>query len=335
MKPLKVGIIGLGVGEKHIKAYQNHPMCEVVFLCDFADNKIAEATQKYPGIRVTKNANEVIEDPAVDVISIASFDDYHFTQVKNAVNNGKHIFIEKPLCLHREEAVQIRNLLNKNPHIKLSSNLNLRTCPLFQQVKQFVQSDELGEIYYMEADYLWGRLYKLTDGWRKNMDFYSIIHGAAVHMIDLILWLSGMKPVEIQGYGNQIASQESGFLFNDFAAILMKFENGMVAKVSANGGCVHPHFHKLSIYGTNKTFMHDIEGANIVETVESHPVFHKINKDYPGNEKDKIISSFVDSVVDTKAKAINNADDVFNTMSVCFAAEDAVQKGQPIKITYL
>ena len=335
MKTLKAGIIGLGVGEKHIQAYESHPDCEVIALCDFAEEKFFKAAQKYPGINITRDAGEILSDPKINVVSIASFDNYHFEQVMKAIQNDKHVFVEKPLCLHQSEAIQIRSLLRKNSHIKISSNLNLRTCPRFKWLKNAIHAGHMGQIYYIEADYLWGRLQKLCNGWRKEMDFYSIVHGAAVHMIDLVLWLTGMTPVEVQGYGSKISTLGSDFKYNDFATILIKFNNGMIAKVSANGGCVHPHFHKLTLYGTRKTFIHDIGGAKLLNCRNPQSEIKDINEEYPGQEKGDIIYSFIQSILHSNAEAIVTDYDVFTTMSVCFAAEKAIKEGQPTTIQYI
>jgi predicted dehydrogenase len=335
MKRLRAGIIGLGVGEKHIQAYERHPACEVVTLCDFSDEKLSKASKKYPEMKLVKNADEILDDLEINVVSIASLDEYHFEQAAKSIKNGKHIFVEKPLCLHPFEAIQLRNFLRENPQIKMSSNLNLRTCPRFKWLKNAIMSGQMGRVYYIEGDYLWGRLHKLTKGWRKDMPFYSIINGAAVHMIDLILWLSGKNPVEVKGYGNQIASLESEFKFNDFAVILIKFQDGMVAKVSANGGCVHPHFHRLFVYGTKKTFIHDMTGAILIDSNDPHAKVQNINEEYPGKEKGDMIYSFLDSILHNDKEAIITSDDVFTTMSVCFAAEKAIKEGSTVKIEFI
>ena len=62
MKRLRAGVIGLGVGEKHIEGYQSHPDCEVVALCDFSDEKLSMARTKYPGVRLTSQADELLRD---------------------------------------------------------------------------------------------------------------------------------------------------------------------------------------------------------------------------------------------------------------------------------
>ncbi len=336
MSKLNVGIIGLGVGEKHIAAFNAHPNCEVKTICDFSDEKLSNVKKHFPGMKSTKNAQDILDDESIGIVSIASFDNYHFDQASKAIQKGKHVFVEKPLCLHFDEVVELRSLLNKRPEINISSNLNLRTCPRFCSLKSQIQSGEMGRIFHLEADYLWGRIQKLTNGWRKDMEFYSIIHGAAVHMIDLIMWVTHMKPVEVQCYGNQIASANSGFKYNDFAAILMRFENGVIAKVTANGGCVHPHFHKVTVFGTYNTFVHEYSGASLFQSCDPGIDPSPIVEDYPGvKEKGQIIGSFIEAILTPTVKALVSTDDTFTTMSVCFAAEKAMTEGKPVQVEYI
>jgi predicted dehydrogenase len=333
---LRAGIIGLGVGKKHIEAFNGHPGCKVTTLCDFSEEKYAETSKEYPSMRITKEAKDILHDPELDIVSVASFDNYHYEHVLSALENRKHVFVEKPLCLYPHEAISIRRVLDKNRDVQLSSNLNLRTCSRFVRLKEEILSKEMGDIFYMEGDYFWGRIHKMTNGWRGNMEFYSIVLGAAVHMIDLLIWISGQYPVGVQGYGNQIATSGSGFRFKDFASILMKFENGMIAKVCANGGCVHPHFHRVTVFGTKKSFLHEISGGVWLEPGGTEVERIEVKEKYPGvEERGKVITTFIDSILDPKARAIVPTEDVFSTMSVCFAAEKAIKEEKPIKIEYI
>ena len=335
MAKLRVGIIGLGIGEKHIPVFKIHSYCEVVSVCDFSEKKLSYVSGRFPGVVITKNADDILSDPTIDLVSVASYDNFHYEQVVKAIRNGKHVFVEKPLCLYPREAIEIRRALAYNRQVQLSSNLNLRTCPRFKRLRKLVLSGDMGKIFYLEGDYLWGRLQKLTNGWRKEMDFYSIVHGAAVHMVDLLMWLTKMRPVEVQGYGCSIATATSKFRYNDLAVILLKFRNKMVAKVSANGGCVHPHFHRVAVFGTKKTFIHDIAGAKLLESNHYNAEPVEIQDEYPAvEEKGKVISSFIESILDPKAKALVTTEDVFATMSVCFAAEKAIEKGEFVPIEY-
>src|SRR5262245_22437389 len=103
MTTLNAAVIGLGVGEQHARAYQNHPNCRLVLLCDLSLEKLREVGTRFPGVALTEQAQLALRNPAIDVVSIASFDDAHFDQVMMALAAGKHIFVEKPLCRTLQE----------------------------------------------------------------------------------------------------------------------------------------------------------------------------------------------------------------------------------------
>jgi predicted dehydrogenase len=334
MTELRVGVIGLGVGSKHIAAYQSHQSAKVVKICDINNERLQDVVREYPEIDGVCDSNEILDDNGVDVVSIASYDNYHCEQIIQALNNGKHVYVEKPMCLFDNEAKSVRNLLNLKPELQLSSNLVLRTCPRFIRLKEAIASGEMGDIYSIQANYLWGRKHKLTDGWRKDMKFYSIVHGAAVHMIDLLLWITNMLPVEVKAYGNGIATKSSDMRYNDYASILLKYETGLIAEVSVHGGCVHPHFHDVRVYGTEGTFINGIERGIWIDSENNN--IKPIKEDYPAKaERGNTIRSFVDSIVDKSLQPIVTVDDIFNAMSICFATEKAIHSNTTTKIEYL
>ncbi len=335
-KELKIGIIGLGVGEKHVEAYKSHKCCEVVCVCDFSEEVLTSFRSKHPTIKTVKSADDVFSDKDIDLVSIASYDNYHYEQTIKALENQKHVFVEKPLCLLKKEALTIKKLLKKNSFLMLSSNLNLRTCPRFKNLKALIQSGEMGEVFYFEGDYLWGRIRKLTNGWRGKMPFYSVVYGAAVHIIDLLIWLVEKKPVEVKGYGSRIATSGSGFDYMDFATLLLRFDDGMLAKVSANGGCVHPHFHRVAVYGTKQTFLNESKGGQLIRSREPSVQAEDLSDGYPGKDKNMVIHSFVDSIINNDVRAaIVPSDDVFDVMSICFAAEESIQNNKTVSIDYI
>lgn len=334
MNHLKAGVIGLGVGEQHIAGYQTHPACEVVIVCDFSEEKLYMAQKKYPKFKLTTSADEVLENPELNIVSIASYDNYHYEQVVRAICHDKHVFVEKPLCLYEQEAEHIRTLLKEKSFLKLSSNLILRMSPRFRLVKESIQQRELGQVYYVEGDYYYGRLHKITEGWRGKIDFYSVVYGGAVHVIDLLLWLTGDTVVEVSAYGNNIASQGTNFRYNDLVACLLKFQSGMIGKVTANFACVFPHFHNLMICGTQKTFMNGREYGMLFESRNPNEGMRKIFAAYPGVQKGELIYSFVESILGN-SPAIVTTEDVFKTMSVCFAIEKATHQTMPVTVNYL
>ncbi len=334
MAQFRVGIIGLGIGEKHLTAYQAHPECEVVALCDFSEEKLAMARKKYPEITLTHKAHDLLEDPDINLISIASYDNYHYEQCVEAINNNKHIFVEKPFCLFEREATHVSKLLREKQDLKMSSNLVLRTSPRFQKLRQMISDGEMGDLFYIEGDYNYGRLHKITDGWRGKIDFYSVFYGGGLHLVDLLLWLTDDQVVEVSAYGNQIASRGSDFKYNDMVVALLKFQSGMIGKVTANFGCVFPHFHNMQIYGTNATFINSKEHGILIESRERDVPAKQVTEVYPGTVQGNVVSSFVDSLLG-KTTPLVTAEDVFNVMCVCFAVEKAAHQSEAVMVEYI
>ena len=153
MDLLNVGIIGLGVGLQHIVGYENHPNCKVSKVCDINSAKKNELIGINNGIEFTTNPSEVLRDPSIQIVSIASYDNFHYEQVSEALKNNKHVFVEKPICLHRYEADEIWKLFQKKKTLKLSSNLILRKCPRFIRLKDNIIKGEMGKILYLQGAY--------------------------------------------------------------------------------------------------------------------------------------------------------------------------------------
>lgn len=334
MRKLRAGVIGLGVGEQHIHGYKRHPACEVVALCDLDEAKLSEVGGEHSISQLTTNAMDVLENPDVDVVSIASYDTYHCEQIEAGLQAGKHLFVEKPICLHQDELHRLRNLSRARPELEISSNLILRMSPRFQALREAIQTKELGEIYYIEGDYDYGRLWKLTEGWRGKLDFYSVVHGGAIHIIDLLCWLTGDRVVEVAAFGNNISTRGSQFKYRDLVASILRFESGLVGKVTANFGSVRPHFHRLSVYGTQGTFVNGPGDAEWFRSRDPAVPADAVATEYPGTQKGDLIYSFIESIV-SGAPAEITTDDVFDAMSVCLAIEKAADEGRIVEVEYL
>ena len=334
MRKLRVGIIGLGVGEQHILGYLGHPSCEIGALCDLNEKKLNEVGQIYPDAQRTTNASDILQSPDIDVVSIASYDNHHFEQIAAGLQAGKHLFVEKPICLHRSELQRLRELSRERPEIQISSNLILRMSPRFRALRESLGRGELGEIYYVEGDYDYGRLWKLTEGWRGQIDFYSVVHGGAIHVIDLLCWLTGDRVAEVGAFGNDISTRGSQFKYRDLVAAILKFESGRVGKVTANFGSVRPHFHRVSIYGTEGTFVNGPENAEWFTSPDPMVPPQTVATEYPGTQKGDLIGGFIESVLSgTPGEVVAN--DVFDIMSVCLAIEEAADTNRIVTVEYL
>ncbi|MBZ0166268.1 MAG: hypothetical protein K8I00_05625 [Candidatus Omnitrophica bacterium] len=227
----------------------------------------------------------------------------------------------------------IRHALIKKPHLKVSSNLILRKCPRFLALREKILAGDLGELFAIEGDYNYGRLWKVTEGWRGTLDFYSIVLGGGVHIIDLFLWLTGRRITEVTAYGNQIASRGTQFRYPDLVSAIMKFDNGMTGKLTVNYGCVQPHFHNLAVYGTGGTFVNDLEFAKLFTSRDPQVPFEKMTEAYPGVHKGDLLEDFVAAIIDDRELQIAQRD-IFDAISVCLAIEQSINQG-PVEVEYI
>ena len=150
---LNCSVIGLGVGERHAEAYVSHTKTRLKSLCDFDKKKLSYVHKKFPKIEFCLDDRSIIDDKNIQIISIASFDNYHSDQIIRSLNNGKHVMSEKPLCLHPEELVKIIEAKKNNTETKLSSNLVLRTNQRFIKLRENIKNNKFGEIFYILSLY--------------------------------------------------------------------------------------------------------------------------------------------------------------------------------------
>ncbi len=330
---LRAAIIGLGVGRQHIRAYEEHPACRVGTLCDISPAKRHEISQQYPNYEVTADSITVLTDLAIDVVSIASYDNAHADQVVLALEHGKHVFVEKPLCLDIKELRRIRAVLKQRPGRLLSCNLILRRSPRFQLVRQMIRDGRMGRLFHVEGEYNYGRLHKLTSGWRGRMPDYSVVLGGAVHLVDQLLWLTGQRVVQVAAFSNGIATDRSSFPGHDMAAALLRFETGMTGTVTANFGCVRPHGHGLTICGTEATFVNDDPHGRLYTSRDAASEPQVISTAHPGAEKGDLIANFLNTILGSAEPEITH-DEIFQTMCVCFAIQRAQREQRIVEVEY-
>ncbi|CCQ73085.1 Gfo/Idh/MocA family protein [Magnetospira sp. QH-2] len=330
---LKTAVIGLGVGHQHAKGYAADPRCELVALCDIDPEKLGAVASEFPGAATTGDPNDILRDPSIHAVSIASYDDAHFPQIMQALAHGKHVFAEKPICLHEEDLNSLYQELKARPTQRFSSNLVLRKVPRFIDLRQRIRQGVMGDLYYLEGDYQYGRMHKITEGWRGRIPFYSVVHGGAIHLIDLLMWMAAFRPIEATAMGTAIASRGTAFRFNDCVVGLLRDSADRIAKVSSNYSSVTPHYHSLAVYGTAESFIQSPTGAARYEKGDQSVLSTLIETPYRSVAKDSMIASFVTSIVDGGEPDVS-AQEVLDAMSVSIAIEHSVSLGKPHRIDY-
>ena len=332
MKNLKAAVIGLGVGEQHVRSYQSIEGVEVTAICDIDTTRLEEVGNRYGIGRRETDFRRLTEDPDIDVISICSYDNFHAEQAVSAFRHEKHVMIEKPIALYRQDAEAILRAQQDSKRL-ISSNLILRQSPRFIEVKRRIEAGKLGDIYYMEGDYIHQILWKLTEGWRGKMDFYSVVYGGGIHLIDLMRWLAGTEVESVSGMSHDRLVQGSDYRYYDSAVSLLRFENGAMAKNFTTLGPQHPFFHSLKVFGTKATFVNQLgDGDWFSDDVPENR--EAMTQPYPGMEKGDLLPEFIDAIRGDR-EPIVGATDVFRVMDICLAVHESIDTGQPVSINYL
>jgi predicted dehydrogenase len=334
MRAVRAGVIGLGIGEQHAYGYSHAPGCRLVGLCDYSSQKLSQVSSHYQSVNSTTRWRELINDSGIDVVSIASCDDDHAEQTIAALKAGKSVFVEKPLCRSMEELVEIKKFLKADPTLHLASNLVLRAAAIYQWLRAAVRRGDFGEIYAIDGDYLYGRIHKITEGWRKDVNKYSVMQGGGVHLIDLMLWLTEQLPMNVYSGGNRICTRDSVFRENDFVASTFSFASGMVGRITANFGCVHRHQHVLRVFGTKATFILDDCGPRVHHSRDPEGKVEYLDQATLPSAKWDLIPPFVQEISSGNRREQTSQHE-FDLMSVCLAADRSLVEKDIVEIAYL
>ena len=331
-KTLKVGVVGLGVGEQHVIGYNALEGCEVTAVCDIDPEKLSAVGERNSIGARHDDYRKITENPDIDVVSICSFDHSHAEQAVSAFRHGKHVMIEKPLALHRHEAEAILQAQQESGRL-LTSNLILRHSPRFRELHRMIRAGDFGDIFYLEGDYIHQILWKLTQGWRGAMDFYCVTYGGGIHLIDLMRWLMGEEITEVCGMGNQLLSKGSQYQYPDTIVSLMRFENGAMAKNLTTLGPQRTQLHALEIYGTKLTFVNNLPDAKLFRGDQPEDE-EAMTVPYPAIEKSDLLPDFIAAIREGREPNVS-ARDVFRVMDVCLAAWESVEQRRTLPVTYL
>jgi len=291
-RKLGVGIIGLGHnGEAHLRAYQTNPFTEVIAVCDLSEEKVRKIKKIY-GIKYGyTDYQKMLIRKDIQVVSVNTSDHLHAKPFIHSLEAGKHTFVEKPMA---DTILDLRKMVeaaDKNPHLKTMIGQILRFNPLFKKIKEFIRKGTLGEIFYLEGDYIHNlkcqadkERYNEKIGMNWWLEKELPMVGGGCHPLDLLRWFAG-GVVEVQAYSNRIAFPQ---MKNDDAVVaIFKFENSCLGKVTALYGPVSPYAYanNIAVYGTKGTILRDTicldekEGFTKIEVPYSrgHPYEPEVN----------------------------------------------------------
>src|ERR1700731_3396213 len=151
MPNLRVAIIGCGYwGQNLLRNFCELEEAEVVRVCDFDSGALARAKRRYPTIEVTQNYAEVLADPRVDAVVLATPVSTHYPFAKQALQAGKHVLVEKPLAQSGAEVLDLIELAESKGKILMVDHTFLYTGAV-RRMKAMVESGEIGQRLYFDS----------------------------------------------------------------------------------------------------------------------------------------------------------------------------------------
>ena len=196
----------------------------------------------------TSNYHEILSDSDVDIVIITTRHNMHARMVLEAIKAGKHVFVEKPLCLNDSELDEIVEAYKKSDKT-VTVGFNRRFSPFARKLKQYVGDAPMNIIATMNAGFI------PPEMWVQDLEVGGgRIIGEACHFVDLCSYLSGskVKAVCMNALGEN--PQEN----TDNASILLKFDNGSTAVINyfANGSKSYPK-ERIEVFSQGKVLVID------------------------------------------------------------------------------
>jgi predicted dehydrogenase len=216
---LRIGIIGLGHwGPNIVRSLSTHPRCEIRYVCDILDSNIQRVGFLIPvGCKKTVNADELIQSMEIDAVVVSTSASTHYTLVKHALLAGKHVFCEKPLTLDWRQDLEL-NELALQLRLKLVVGYTFLFNSAVIKLKELVDSDRMGQLYYLAAT-------------RTHMGLVredvSVVWDLAPHDVSIMNYLLNAVPERVSA----VAAEPLGLGIPDVAFINLFYPGGLLGQV--------------------------------------------------------------------------------------------------------
>ncbi|NGP44678.1 Gfo/Idh/MocA family oxidoreductase [Bacillaceae bacterium SIJ1] len=243
MRQLKIGVIGAGsISHAHLGAYQASEHAHLQAICDMNEERAREQAKTYDIADVYTDYHELLASPNVEAVSICTWNNSHAEIAIAALEAGKDVLVEKPLCKTMEEAYAVQEAVKRTGR-KLQVGFVRRFGGNTDLAKTFIDAGDLGDIYYAKTSVL--RRLGNPGGWFADIERSGggPVIDVGVHVIDLCWYLMGrpkvtsisantykklgnrpnIKNLEFYKAADYDASKND---VEDLANALIRFENG-------------------------------------------------------------------------------------------------------------
>src|SRR5438309_3712109 len=340
MRKYNVGIIGYGwAASGHIPAINAVPLAQVTAICSSRKLDAAELSAKHGGsITLYNKLNDLLANPAIDVVSICSYPPDHARQVIAAAKAGKHLIIEKPLCLSLKDLRAMQKAIQQ-AKVKTCVCFECRYSSQFTATKAVIDQGLLGRLHYGEVDYYhgigpWYGQFRWNT--RKDAGGSSLLT-AGCHALDALLLCMGSEVTEVTSYDTK--SQSKIFAPYEYATssvTVMKFKNGSIGKCAAIVDCLQPYYFHTHLVGSEGSLLdnkfHSMKlGTNrhawsalAMKLLDSGDV-----SDHPYQTQ---FEAFFNALDQGKEMPLTSFADAARSHEVMFAADRSAETGRPVRL---
>jgi predicted dehydrogenase len=236
----RVAQAGLGAWGKNL-ARNFDELADLVWLCDVSEENRARVAPRYPDTRVTADFDELLADPALDAIVVATPVVTHYDLARRALLAGKHVFVEKPMAVRASEAEELVALAEERELVLMPGHL-LLYHPGVRKLKELVDAGDLGDVLY---------LYGNRQNFGKIRREENALSSLGAHDLSVILHLVGEEPIECWARGESFLGEVEDVVF-----CYLRFPSGKVAHMHLSW--LDPHkMRKMTVVGTKRMVVFD------------------------------------------------------------------------------
>ena len=219
MKTIKTAVLGYGYwGPNLVRNLNKLSGVSIESIVDLDEKKRKRVGEDFPSIQVSSNSDDIINNPNIDAIVVATPPSTHFDLAYKSLNSGKHVLIEKPIAQSSDDSMKLINLAKKN-NLKLMVDHTFIYSGAVKQIKTILENNELGDLWYV-------------DSVRINLGIVqkdvNVIWDLAPHDLSILEYIINAKPVSVSATGLS-PNNYVGAPLEGIAYLAIKYDNGILA----------------------------------------------------------------------------------------------------------